>query len=98
MDKTDPYLRMVYSSAASDDSEEPESSLGGMLKCQVCKKTVGTIDSELVKESVVSALEDFGILICDQTQSANATVCPGAVTEMGDIIVPVLTNFLLSPE
>jgi len=25
-------------------------------------------------------------------------VCPGAVKEMGDIIVPVLADFLLSPE
>jgi hypothetical protein len=46
----------------------------------------------------VKALESFGVLVCDQIETANTTVCPGAVTEMGDIIVPVLTNFLLSSD
>lgn len=37
-------------------------------------------------------------MVCHQIETANNTVCPGAVTEMGDIIVPVLANFLLSPD
>ena len=37
-------------------------------------------------------------MVCDQIEKNNNTVCPGAVTEMGDVIVPTLTNLLLSPD
>lgn len=47
---------------------------------------------------VTKSLEEFGILVCHQIETANNTVCPGAVTEMGDIIVPVLANFIMSPD
>jgi sphingomyelin phosphodiesterase len=56
------------------------------------------IDSTIRSQVITKSLEEFGVLVCQQIETANNTVCPGAVTEMGDIIVPVLANFLLSPD
>lgn len=73
-------------------------SYASLKECMLCKTALSTLDNVVRTETVVNALESFAVLICHQVESTNNTVCPGAVKEMGDIIVPVLTNFLLSPE
>lgn len=56
------------------------------------------LDSGMRTQVITKSLEEFGVLVCNQIETQNNTVCPGAVGEMGDIIVPVLANFLLSPD
>ncbi len=91
----DPFLRFGY--AVKKDVEQL-GSVDTYLECQACKASVYALDSAIRTKVVTKALEQFGVLVCNQIESLNHTVCPGAVTEMGDIIVPVLTNFLLSPD
>ena len=47
---------------------------------------------------IMDTIEGFAEQICHSVMTRNITVCPGAVKEMGDIMIPVLTNFILSPE
>jgi hypothetical protein len=47
---------------------------------------------------VTNTILKLAELICHKVESTNNTVCPGAVHEMGIIILPVLTNFTLSPD
>ena len=56
------------------------------------------IDSSIKSQVVTQALEEFSIMVCHQIETQNNTVCPGAVTEMADVIIPTLTNFILGPD
>lgn len=67
-------------------------------QCMMCKTAFSTIDDVVRTETVTNAIEAFAVLVCNQIESANTTVCPGAVKEMGDIMIPVLANFLLTPD
>jgi hypothetical protein len=77
---------------------EKSGSTTSFLECESCKASVYALDSAIRTKVVTKALESFGVLVCNQIEKTNNTVCPGAVTEMGDVIVPTLTNFLLSPD
>lgn len=68
------------------------------LACEACKASVFALDSSIKTKTITKALEQFAVLVCHSVEAQNTTVCPGAVQEMGDIIVPVLANFLLGPD
>lgn len=95
MDRTQHYLLFSY---AYTKENILKSSVGDWLQCQTCKASVMALDGGMRTKVVTKSLEEFGVLVCNQIETANNTVCPGAVGEMGDIIVPVLANFLLSPD
>lgn len=95
MDRTQHFLLFNY---ASVKHSPLGNSIGGWIECQTCQLTVSGIDTSMKTQVVTKALEEFGMLVCNQIETQNNTVCPGAVTEMGDIIVPVLANFLMSPD
>lgn len=56
-----------------------------------------TFDMLFKSEKVISALEGVAIKICPFVVT-NDTVCVGAVTEMGDILLPVLADSILSSD
>ena len=95
MDSVNPLLKFTHSVKRTAERSE---SLGSFIGCETCKASVYALDSAVRTKTITKALESFAVLVCDQMESTNTTVCPGAVTEMGDIIVPTLTNFLLSPD
>jgi hypothetical protein len=49
------------------------------------------VSKEKILEKVVE-------IVCADFIVPNATVCEGAVSEMGDVIVPVISNSLLKPD
>jgi hypothetical protein len=59
---------------------------------------VGGLGETIKTRIITDALEGVGVLVCNQIMSKNTTVCPGVVKLMGDVIVPSLTNFILSPD
>ena len=94
MESVNPFLRFSHSIKKTGDS----ATLGTWMECQTCRASVYALDTQIKTKTVIKALEQFGEYVCDQIETANNTVCPGAVTEMGDVIVPTLANFLLSPD
>ena len=101
MDKVDPLLSASHSIRTPsfiDDAYQYIEETSSFLECNACKAGIYALDTAIKTKVVTQALEEFAILICNQMMTANNTVCPGAVTEMGDIIVPVLANFLLGPD
>jgi hypothetical protein len=78
--------------------EEKLDNVESFAQCKLCRTAFSTIDDVVRKETVTNAILKVAELICNQVESANNTVCPGAVTEMGDIMIPVLADFLLSPD
>jgi hypothetical protein len=55
-------------------------------------------DYFFTKNGTVDLLERVAETICADYVVSNSTVCHGAVKEMGDIILPVLAESLLSPD
>ena len=70
----------------------------GGYSCDLCRATIGGLDEVLKTRVITDALEAIAEKICHSVMPRNITVCPGAVKEMGDIMVPVLTRFLVSPD
>lgn len=95
MDRAHYYLMFTYASAKYAIID---SSVDTWLQCATCKASLSALDASLTSDIVTKSLEEFGVMVCQQIETANNTVCPGAVKEMGDIIVPVLANFMLSPD
>ncbi len=101
MERVNPMLEIAHTvkvPSFTDDALGYLDTATSFVECQACKVGITALDSAIRSKVVTQALEQFGILICNQIEKTNNTVCPGAVKEMGDIIVPVLTNFLLGPE
>lgn len=56
-------------------------------------------DTYFKSRSTTDMIETVADTICaDYVMTTNSTVCHGAVKEMGDIIVPVLTESYLDPD
>lgn len=56
-------------------------------------------DSVFAANSTVDLIEQVADYVCaNDIQNLNNTVCHGAVSEMTEIIVPVITESLLNPE
>lgn len=55
-------------------------------------------DAYFTKNSTIDMLEAVADTICGDYVVTNDTVCHGAVKEMGDIILPVLAESILSPD
>lgn len=72
--------------------------LNGGLGCDLCRLSVGSFDETFKSRLVTDALEGIGVQGCNQIMSKNTTICPGIVKMMGDVIVPTLTKFALSPD
>ena len=48
---------------------------------------------------ITETVEEIGVLVCKEIEKdKNDTVCPGAVKEMGDVIVPALASFLFTSD
>jgi hypothetical protein len=60
--------------------------------------SVSAFDLFLTKRSTEDYLEGIAEIICGKFVTPDQTVCHGAVTEMGDIIVPVLADSVFSPD
>ena len=58
---------------------------------------MSAFDKVIRSSFVIGSLEKFGVFVCHFIESHNTTVCPEAVKEMGDIMIPMLTNLILSP-
>lgn len=56
------------------------------------------MDDLLKSTKCLDYLEGLAIKICENGIVIDNSVCPGAVKEMGDILVPALANSLLSAE
>ena len=95
MDKTYHYLSFTYAFTKTTILEQ---SVDDWIQCGTCQASVSALDASVTTSIVTQSLEEFGVMVCQQIETANNTVCPGAVKEMGDIIVPVLAKFLLSPD
>lgn len=60
---------------------------------------MSSFDTLFKSASTVDIIESVAITICeDFVMTQNGTVCHGAVSEMADVIVPVLTESVLSPD
>jgi hypothetical protein len=57
-----------------------------------------TLDKTINTKVITNLILTLAEKVCDKMESKNNTVCPGAVTEMGVIILPVLTDLFLSPD
>lgn len=64
----------------------------------MCKISVSAFDIYLNTRSTIDMLENVAAMICGEYVTPDQTVCHGAVTEMGDIIVPVLAESVFSPD
>jgi len=94
IDSVNPLLKFSHAVKDSKATKAGDS----FLACEACKASVYALDTSIRTKTITKALEQFAVLVCDTIEAQNTTVCPGAVTEMGDIIVPVLANFLLGPD
>jgi len=69
------------------------------VSCDACYATMTAFDFMASSQSTIDYVESAGVFICANfVETTNSTVCGSAVKEMGDIIIPVLTNFLLGPD
>ena len=68
------------------------------MTCSTCKLGMKSLDTLLKSQSFINKLETFAIKICANDFVYNDTVCPGGVKNMGDILVPVLADSLLSAD
>jgi len=73
-------------------------SVGDWVQCQLCKVSAAEFDSWLESKSAEELLEGAAEKICMNYVLEDKTVCHGAVTEMGDIILPVLAESVFSPD
>lgn len=74
------------------------SGVGDFLQCQLCKISASSFSVFLEQRSTVEQLEAVAEIICNKYVIPDKTVCTGAVTRMGDIIVPVLAESIFSPD
>ena len=68
------------------------------LQCTMCKISVSSFDLFLTERSTEDMLEETAEIICGKYVTDDKAVCKGAVTEMGDIIIPVLSQSIFSPD
>jgi hypothetical protein len=60
---------------------------------------MGSLNTLINTRTTMDSLEKFGINICSIGGFVkNATVCPFVVKVMGDILLPVVSNSLLSSD
>ena len=65
------------------------------ITCGVCHMGINTVDFVLGRDLIRVTLENIISYIC--SYSLKYEVCSGAVNEMGDVVVPQILDFLLSP-
>eukprot|EP00347_Sterkiella_histriomuscorum_P016021 403354796 len=72
---------------------------GNLLSCSLCKVGMSAFDSVFKSAKSTDIIESVATTVCeDFIMTQNGTVCHGAVKEMADIIVPVLTESVLDPD
>ena len=75
--------------------------LGGLwqneVTCNVCHAVQGSFNWVLSREVVYKGLEQILIPVCTKFFE-DYTVCKGAVTEMGDVVIPQITDMVLTAE
>ena len=65
------------------------------ITCAICHASVASFDFVLSINFVRNTIENIISLICSHYMEYE--VCSGAVHEMGDILVPQMLNFVMSP-
>ncbi len=59
------HLMTSTSAYLKDQIVDQVDSLNSLKNCMLCKTAFGTIDEVMRTETVINALESFGILVCD---------------------------------
>ena len=68
------------------------------MQCQLCKISVAGFDAYLNEKSTEELIESVAETICMDHVVDDINVCKGAIKEMEDIIIPVLTQSVFSPD
>ena len=68
------------------------------MQCQLCKISVAGFDAYLNEKSTEELIESVAETICMDHVIDDINVCKGAINEMEDIIIPVLTQSVFSPD
>ena len=66
------------------------------IGCSLCKLGMKGFDKVFASKTNTDILETLSVLVCDMV--VNKTVCKGVIKEMGDVLVPVITQSLLEPD
>lgn len=71
----------------------------GLEDCLICQSSVGLLGPMINTPEMRSKLEDVAAGICaDYVETTNSTVCAPATHMMGEIVVPSLMHFIMSPD
>ncbi len=73
-------------------------STASYMKCELCKVGANQLKKYLLTDNTQEMVEKVAIQICGDYVVKNDSVCHGAVTEMTDIIGPVLYHSVFEPE
>jgi sphingomyelin phosphodiesterase len=90
------FLRTAVNSL--DENVPANTNVKDFLKCQLCKVSVAEFDAWFEGRSTEDMLEGIAEKICLRYVVDLQKVCQGAVKEMGDIIIPVLSQSIFSPD
>ena len=96
-----PFLEHVTALIRDKVATHSKYSLGGItdwIECKACSGAVSGLDAAIKTSIIKDAIEAFGVIVCNQIEKHNNTVCPGAVKAMGDVIVPSMVNLLFSSD
>lgn len=79
-----------------------ERELGGIwqnnMTCKACRTTMGGLDGFLSHPITYKSMEVVITFYCTKYMKIQEEVCAGAITAMGDVLIPQLTKFMMTPD